>query len=65
MQAPFTEHEQVITPTQHVLDTRDEGCPHAADSGEISYLVVHGALQRGGFALFSSTVYEDLISMLA
>ena len=28
-------------------------CLHAGDSGEISYLVVHGALQSGGFALFS------------
>ena len=26
-------------------------CLHAGDSGEISYLVVHGALHWGGFAL--------------
>ena len=28
-------------------------------------LVVHGALQRGWFAVFSSTVHEDQISMPA
>ena len=55
----------MITPVQHVFDMRNEWCPHAEDSGEISYLVVHGALLRGGVALFSSTDYEDLISMLA
>ena len=27
-------------------------CLHAGDSDEISYLVVHGALQWGGFAVF-------------
>ena len=59
----FTEREQVITPGQHVFDTRNDGCPHADESGEISYLVALGALQRGGFALFLGTVYEDLISM--
>ena len=42
-----------------------EACPHSGDSSEVSYLVVHGALLRGGVALFSSTDYEDLISMLA
>ena len=35
------------------------------DWGESSYLVVHEALQRGGFVLFGNTVYEDLISMHA
>ena len=31
-------------------------CLHAGDSGEMSYLMVNGALQWGGFALFSSNV---------
>ena len=53
----------MITLGQHVNDTRNEGCPHAGDSGEIHYLVVQGALQGGGFAPFLSTVYEDLVSM--
>ena len=44
---------------------RNEGCPHAGDSSEISYRVVHGALQKDGFALFQSIIYEDLISMPA
>ena len=55
----FTDREQVVTPGQHVSDTCNEGCPHAGDSDEISYLVVHGALQKGEFALFSSTVCEE------
>ena len=53
----------MVTPGQHVFDTRKEGYPHAGDSGEISYLVVHGTLQRSEFALCSSTDYEGLISM--
>ena len=58
----FIEHEPAITPGQHIFDMSNEGCPHAADSGEISYPVVYGALQRGGFALFLGTVHDDLIS---
>ena len=55
----------MITPGQHVFDACNEGCLHAGDSGEISYLVVHGAVQKGEFALFLSTVYEDLVGMPA
>ena len=61
----FIEHERVITAGQHVFDTRSEGCPHTDDSDEITHPVVREALRRGGFDPFSSTVYEDLISILA
>ena len=53
----FTEREQVTTLAQRIFDMCNEGYPLAGDSGEVNYLVIHGALQRGGFALFSSTVY--------
>ena len=49
----------MITPGQHIFNTCNEGCPHAGNSGENK----HGALERDGFALFSNTVYEDLINM--
>ena len=61
----FTGRGQVSIASQHVFDMCNEGCPHAGDSGEISYLVVHGPLQRVRSALYSSTVHEDLISMPA
>ena len=59
----FTERGQVITPGQHVIDTRNAVCQHAGDSGETSYLVVQTALKKDGLALFLSTAYEDLIGM--
>ena len=43
----------------------NEGRPHAGDWIEISNLEVREALQWGGLVLFSSIVYEDLISMPA
>ena len=63
------------TPGQHVLDTRNEGCPQVGDSGEIRLFHTLNCKASGawgfckgvGLPFFqTSTVYrEDLISMPA
>ena len=36
----------------------NEGCLHAGDCRKVSYLVVHGDLHRGGFALFQVLIMK-------